>query len=75
MEKERQEYLQESQRIALLIKTREALSKLNLNKLNIRELQALYDYIKNGTLSKLNLNKLNIKELQALYDYIKTIND
>ena len=76
MEKERQEYLQESQRIALLIKTREALSKLNLNKLNIEELQALYDYIKTReALSKLNLNKLNIKELQALYDYIKYGND
>lgn len=48
LEKERQEYLEETQRTALLIKTREALSKLNLNKLNTRELQALYDYIKNG---------------------------
>lgn len=48
LEKERQEYLQESQRITLLIKTREALSKLNLNKLNTRELQALYDCIKFG---------------------------
>ena len=48
LEKERQEYLQESQRTVLLIKTREALSKLNLNKLNIMELQALYDCIKFG---------------------------
>lgn len=47
LEKERQEYLKEAQRTALLIKTREALSKLNLNKLNTRELQALYDCIKN----------------------------
>lgn len=48
LEKERQEYLKEAQRTALLIKTREALSKLNLNKLNTRELQALYDCIKFG---------------------------
>lgn len=48
LEKERQEYLEEAQRTALLIKTREALSKLNLNKLNTRELQALYDCIKFG---------------------------
>lgn len=46
LEKERQEYLKEAQRTALLIKTREALSKLNLDKLNTRELQALYDCIK-----------------------------
>lgn len=48
LEKERQEYLKEAQRTALLVKTREALSKLNLNKLNTRELQALYDCIKLG---------------------------
>lgn len=48
LEKERQEYLKEAQRTALFIKTREALSKLNLNKLNTRELQALYDCIKFG---------------------------
>ena len=48
LEKERQEYLKEAQRTAILIKTREALSKLNLNKLNTRELQALYDCIKFG---------------------------
>jgi hypothetical protein len=48
LEKERQEYLKEAQRTVLLIKTREALSKLNLNKLNTRELQALYDCIKFG---------------------------
>lgn len=48
LEKERQEYLKEAQRTALLIKTREALSKLNLDKLNTRELQALYDCIKFG---------------------------
>ena len=48
LEKERQEYLKEAQRTALLIKTREALSKLNLDKLNTRELQSLYDCIKFG---------------------------
>lgn len=47
LEKERQETLEQAQAgLALLIKTKEALSKLNLIKLNTRELQALYDCIK-----------------------------
>lgn len=47
LEKERQETLEQAQSgLALLIKTKEALSKLNLIKLNTRELQALYDCIK-----------------------------
>lgn len=46
LEKERQEYLKESQRTALFIKTREALNNLNLDKMSIEELQALYDCIK-----------------------------
>lgn len=45
---EQQEDLQESQRTELLNKTRNALNNLNLDKMNTRELQALYDYIKNG---------------------------
>lgn len=44
----KQEYLLEKQRTSLLIKTRNALNNLNLDKMNTRELQALYDYIKNG---------------------------
>lgn len=43
-----QECLLKCERTELLIKTRKALSELNLNKLNTRELQALYDYIKFG---------------------------
>ena len=46
LEKERQKDLKESQRTALFIKTREALNNLNLDKMSIEELQALYDCIK-----------------------------
>lgn len=44
----KQEYLLEKQRTSLLIKTRNALKNLNLDKMNTGELQALYDYIKSG---------------------------
>lgn len=49
LEKERQEYLKETQRTALLIKTKEALNNLNLDKMNIEELQTLYDCLKEIT--------------------------
>lgn len=50
LEKERQEALEQAQAgLTLLIKTKEVLSKLNLNKLNTRELQALYDCLKEIT--------------------------
>ena len=44
----KEEYLLEKQRTALLIKTRNALKNLDLDKMNTGELQALYDYIKFG---------------------------
>ena len=48
LEKERQEELLEKQRTELLTKTKDALDNLNLDKMDNRELQALYDYIKFG---------------------------
>ena len=50
LEKERQEALGQAQAgLTLLIKTKEALNNLNLDKMNIEELQTLYDCLKEIT--------------------------
>lgn len=56
LEKERQEALERQKALGqaqagltLLIKTKEALNNLNLDKMNIEELQTLYDCLKEIT--------------------------